>query len=108
VASFNIATSESYKNKEGERVENTEWHRIELWEGLAGVAEQYLKKGDSVYIEGRIKSERYTDNAGIEKTSYKIRGNVMQMLGKRENNSNSSNQGVPVAVQTESEDGLPF
>ena len=57
VANFNIATSESYTNKNGERVTQTEWHRIEIWEGLAKVAEQYLKKGQSVYIEGKIKTE---------------------------------------------------
>jgi single-strand DNA-binding protein len=110
VASFNIATSESYKNKEGEKVESTEWHRIELWEGLAGIAEQYLHKGDSVYIEGRIKTEKYTDANGQEKFSFKIRGNSMQMLGKREaENKTSQNSNVsaasPVPVE---EDGLPF
>jgi single-strand DNA-binding protein len=52
VANFNIATSETYTNRDGQRVEQTEWHRIELWDGLANIAEQYLRKGNSVYVEG--------------------------------------------------------
>ncbi len=103
VTSFSIATSESYKNKEGEKVENTEWHRIELWEGLAEIAEQYLKKGDSVYVEGKLKTERYTDANGMEKTAIKIRGNNFQMLGKRSQQT-IENQ----THRIESEDGLPF
>jgi single-strand DNA-binding protein len=103
VANFNIATTEYYKNKNGEKVETTEWHRLELWEGLAGIAEQYLKKGDSVYIEGKIKSEKYTDANGVDKISYKIRVSTMQMLGKRESPQNS----VAELVE-EKGDGLPF
>ncbi|MCP9768067.1 single-stranded DNA-binding protein [Lacihabitans sp. LS3-19] len=116
VASFNIATTESYKNKEGQKVESTEWHRIELWEGLAGIAEQYLKKGDSVYIEGRIKTEKYTDANGVEKFSFRIRGNSMQMLGKPNRdgeNSNqknyvAANQAAAVPSQVADGDDLPF
>ena len=85
VATFSIATTESYKNKDGEKVENTEWHRIELWEGLAGIAEQYLKKGNSVYIEGRIRTEKYTDANGIEKTSFKN-----SFFGKYGHNNNTN------------------
>ncbi len=115
VANFNIATTEAYKNKDGEKVESTEWHRIELWEGLAGVAEQYLKKGDSVYVEGRLKNEKYTDSNGVEKYSIKIRATTMQMLGgkpaNRETDSRTNQATVapanmaPVAVDN---DGLPF
>ena len=103
VASFSIATTESYKNKEGEKVESTEWHRIELWEGLAAIAEQYLKKGDSVYVEGKLKTEKYTDANGLDKTAIKIRGNNFQMLGRR-NVPNTINE----THKIESEDGLPF
>lgn len=114
VVNFNIATSESYKNKEGEKVESTEWHRIELWEGLAGIAEQYLKKGDSIYVEGRIKNEKYTDSNGVEKYTFKIRGTSMQMLsGRPRDNNGQSTQaaGIPVntmAPQPVGDDGLPF
>ena len=83
VANFNIATSESYTNKNGERVTQTEWHRIELWEGLAKVAEQYLKKGQTVYIEGKIKTENWQDSDGNNRTTTRIRGLNMTMLGGR-------------------------
>lgn len=83
VANFNIATSESYTNKNGEKVTQTEWHRIELWDGLAKVAEQYLKKGQSVYIEGKIKTENWQDNDGNNRTTTRIRGQNMTMLGGR-------------------------
>ena len=58
VVTFSIATSENYTNKEGVKVEQTEWHRIELWDNQANVAEQYLKKGDLAYIEGKIRTEK--------------------------------------------------
>lgn len=83
VANFSIATSESWTNKNGEKVEQTEWHRIELWDSLAGIAEQYLKKGDPVYIEGRIRTEKWTDQSGQERYTTKIRGNALQLLGSR-------------------------
>jgi len=91
VANFNIATSESYTNKNGERVTQTEWHRIELWDGLAKVAEQYLKKGQSVYIEGKLKTENWQDNDGNNRTTTRIRGLNMTMLGGR--NSEQSGGG---------------
>lgn len=81
VARFNIATSESYTNKSGERVEQTEWHRIELWDRLAQIAEKYLRKGNSVYIEGRIRSENWTDKEGQQRTGITIRANNMTLLG---------------------------
>src|SRR5262245_1736424 len=61
-ARFSLATSESYKNKNGERVEQTEWHNIVLWRGLAEVAEKYVRKGKMLYIEGKIKTRSYGDD----------------------------------------------
>ena len=81
VAKFSIATTESYTNKSGERVDNTEWHRIELWEGLAKVAEKYLKKGSQVYIEGRLRTDNWTDKEGQQKSGVTIRANTLTMLG---------------------------
>lgn len=81
VAKFNIATTESYTNKSGERVDNTEWHRIEVWEGLAKVAEKYLKKGNQVYIEGRIRTDNWTDKEGQQRSGVTIRANSMTLLG---------------------------
>ncbi len=87
VANFNIATSESYTNKNGEKVTQTEWHRIECWEGLAKVAEQYLKKGNSVYIEGKIRTEEWQDKEGNTRYTTKIRAQNMTMLGGRNDNN---------------------
>ena len=84
VANITIATSSKYKNKSGEMVEETEWHRVTFFGKLAEIVGQYLKKGRSVYVEGRIKTRKYTDKDGIEKYATDIIGNEMQMLGGRE------------------------
>ncbi len=81
VARFNIATSESYTNKNGEKIEQTEWHRIELWNALAKVAEKYLRKGNQVYVEGKIRTENWTDKEGNARTGISILANSMTMLG---------------------------
>ena len=80
-ASFSLATTEVYKNKEGAKTEHTEWHYIVLWRNLAEVAENYLKKGSQVYIEGRIRKREYEDKEGQKKVSFEINGDVLQMLG---------------------------
>ncbi len=81
VASFPIATSETYKDRNtGERRENTEWHNIVLWRGLAEVAEKYLKKGDQVYIEGKLRTRSW-EKDGITRYTTEIVGDNMNMLG---------------------------
>ncbi|GAB3564105.1 single-stranded DNA-binding protein [Spirosoma luteolum] len=90
VARFNIATSEAYTSRTGERVEQTEWHRIELWDNLAKIAEQYLRKGNQVYIEGKIKSESWKDKDGVEKTGIRIRATSMTLVGGRPNAGDGS------------------
>lgn len=84
VANVTIATSSKFKNKSGEMVEETEWHRVTFFGKLAEIVGQYLKKGRSVYVEGRIKTRKYTDKDGIEKFATDIVANEMQMLGSRE------------------------
>jgi single-strand DNA-binding protein len=95
VANFNIATSETYTNKNGERVTQTEWHRIELWDGLARVAEQYLKKGQMVFIEGKIRTENWQDSDGNNRTTTRIRGLNMTMLGGRPESSEGASTSAP-------------
>lgn len=90
VAKFSIATTEAYNNKNGERIENTEWHRIELWEGLAKVAEKYLTKGSPVYIEGKLKTDKWTDQNGVERTAVSIRGTSMTLLGSANQQTSGS------------------
>ncbi len=128
VANFSIATSETYTNRQGEKVTNTEWHNIELWDALAKVSEQYLKKGDSVYIEGQLKTEKWTTKDTNEPRSrVVIRARSMQMLGGRPSTTNDGGnversqapQSSPVKTVTagsndlnnshnEMEDDLPF
>jgi single-strand DNA-binding protein len=111
VARFNIATSESYTNKTGERVEQTEWHRIELWDRLAQIAEKYLRKGNSVYIEGRIRSENWTDKDGQQRTGITIRANNMTLLGGPSsggsNESSSAASSAPAASRPASNSPRP-
>ena len=84
VANFSIATSENWKDRNGQRQERTEWHNISMFGRLAEIAGQYLKKGSKVYIEGRIQSRKYTGKDGIERTAYDIVANEMKMLDSRQ------------------------
>ena len=82
ICSVSLATSESWKDKQtGEMQDRTEWHRVKFFGKLAEIAGQYLKKGRQVYIEGSIRSSKYTDKEGIERWSTDIIANNMQMLG---------------------------
>ena len=83
VCKFSMATSEVYKNRDGEKVTTTEWHNIVLWRGLAEIAEKYVKKGMQLYIEGRIKTRTYNDQDGNTKYITEIVGDSLQMLGKK-------------------------
>lgn len=87
VATLNLATSETYKDKSGERKTNTEWHRIVLWRGLAEVAGNYLKKGSQVYVEGRLKTRSYEDQDGKTRYVTEIEARELTMLGKRDGDS---------------------
>ena len=100
VANMSIATTENYKNKDGDRVSQTEWHDVVLWRGLAEIAEKYLKKGSSVYIEGKIRTNKWVDKD--ENTRYKteILADKLNMLGR---SVNSDDNNTP-----STEDDLPF
>jgi len=83
VANLAIATTDKYKDKTGQMVEQTEWHRVSFFGRTAEVCGQYLKKGSQVYVEGSIRTRKYTDKEGVEKYATEIRGDRMQMLGGR-------------------------
>ena len=84
VTNLNIATTDTWKDKSGEKQEKTEWHRVVLFGRQAEIAGEYLKKGRSVYIEGRLQTRKYTDKEGVEKYATEIVGDRMQLLGSRE------------------------
>ena len=113
VANFSLATTESYKNKEGERVSQTEWHNVVLWRGLAEVAEKWLKKGSSVYIEGKIRSRKWEDKEGSTRYTTEILADNMTMLGKKDTGSSETSESTTTTTeesipQEEKGDDLPF
>jgi len=83
VANFSIATTEEWKDKNGDMQEQTEWHRIAFFGRQAEICGEYLRKGSSVYVEGRIQTRKWNDKDGNERTTTEIRGDRMQMLGGR-------------------------
>ena len=106
VANFSLATTENYKNKEGERVSQTEWHNVVLWRGLAEVAEKYLKKGSSIYIEGKIRTRKWEDKEGVTRYSTEILGDNMTMLGGKPAAENTNE--APAKSSDKQADDLPF
>ncbi len=126
VANFPLATSESYKAKNGERVTTTEWHNIVLWRGLAEVAEKYVTKGRQLYIEGRIRTRSWDDKEGNKRYTTEIYGDQMQMLGTKADNqgggasqdqaqnavqaaqASSPAASQPQVQEPDAEDDLPF
>lgn len=87
IANFTMATSENYKDKDGQKQERTEWHRIVAFGKLAEICGEYLAKGKQVYIEGRIQTRSWDDKDGNKKYMTEIVANTMQMLGKPEDTS---------------------
>lgn len=81
VCNLRLATTEKFKNRNGEQQEKTEWHRVVLWGRLGEIANQYLKKGARVYIEGKIETRKWQDRDGNDKYTTEIRANEMKMLG---------------------------
>lgn len=106
VCNFPIATSETYKDKAGVKQETTEWHNIVLWRGLAEVAEKYLKKGMTVYIEGKIKT-RMWEKEGVKRYTTEIVGDNFQILSKKESAQPTGEQ-EPRHIPDNSTDDLPF
>ena len=93
VTTLNVATSESWTDKQsGEKVEKTEWHRVKMFGRLAEIAGDYLKKGRQVYIEGSLRTDKYTDKQGVERYSTDIIASEMQMLGGNEGGGGGGGQ----------------
>lgn len=113
VAGFSLATSEKFKNKSGEWEERTEWHRVTLWGKLAEIAGEYLSKGKTVYIEGRLQTRKWQDNSGNERYTTEIVGDKMQMLspkGERKggDSGGSSSGGGSYDEPPFQDDDIPF
>ncbi len=118
LARLSVATTETYTDKNtGDRISNTEWHRVVMWRGLANVAEKYLKKGSLVYIEGKLKTRSYEDDNKVKHYTTEIVADNMTMLGGKGDKTTSAEvdqssqkvkQDPPISASSNEEDDLPF
>lgn len=116
VANFTLATNEYYKDKQGARVERTEWHNISAWRGLAELAEKYLRKGSQVYVEGKLRTRQYQDKDQQTRYITEIIAEEISLLGGRPGGANGAPSGAAgtatdesVSLRQEPElDQLPF
>lgn len=111
VASFRLATTERYKDRNGEVKENTEWHQVTAWGKLADIVEKFVKKGSQVYVEGKITTRKWTDKDGNDRFTTEIRAEGIQILGKKETTA-TRQQESPALKELKEEDNpeqdLPF
>ena len=91
IATFPLATSERYRDRNGEQHENTEWHNIVAWRGLADTMERFVRKGSQLYIEGRLRTRSWTDQNGMKRYATEIVADSIQLLGKRPDNPGYQN-----------------
>ena len=111
ITTIRVATAESWKDKAGQKQERTEWHRVKFFGKLAEIAGEYLKKGAQVYVEGSIRTDKYTGQDGVEKFSTEIVANEMQMLGgKGERSEDKPRARTPAAAPAGDfqDDDIPF
>lgn len=109
VATFSLATSESYKDKNGNKVEKTEWHNVVVWRQLAEITEKYVKKGQLLYIEGKLRTRSW-EKDGQKHYTTEIVADQMTMLGgkKEESSSNAQQSSSNTYAQDEADTDLPF
>lgn len=121
VTNITLATTDTWKDKNGEKQEKTEWHRVTFYRKLAEIAGEYLKKGRPVYIEGRLETRKWTDKQGVERYTTDIIANDMKMLGNRTagsaTESEPDNKSTPTAARAggvnaggfdDMDDDIPF
>ena len=115
VATLSVATTERYKDRNGEQQEKTEWHRVVAWGKLADICDQYLKKGDLAYFEGPIETNKWTDKDGNDRYSTQVKALNMVMLGGNGSGGNSggdgpqnSGSGTDLGDMDDMDDDLPF
>lgn len=112
VAKFPLATTETYKNKEGQKVDQTEWHNIVLWRGLAEVAEKYVRKGKMLYIEGKIRTRQYGEENNKKYFTEIVADSMTMLGGPRTENAGPASEGQAstpeMATTSAPSDDLPF
>ena len=102
VARFSLATTETWKDAQGEKQSKTEWHNVVVWGKQSEIAEKYLRKGKQIMVEGRIQYREYTDQAGVKKTACDIRCDNFVMLGRMESSEDTPRADVPRTSSTKS------
>jgi single-strand DNA-binding protein len=95
VATIRLATSERFRDRSGEQRENTEWHNVVAWRNLADLAENFIRKGTQIYVEGRIRTREYTDQTGAKRYRTEIIADNIQLLGRRNDNPGAQDGGAP-------------
>ena len=106
VAKFPLATTETYKDRSGKLISQTEWHTVVLWRGLAELAQKYLHKGSLIYIEGRLRTRNWEDKEGIKKFATEVVGDNLIMLDKR--GDGHGGQGGHEGLEGFGDDGPPI
>lgn len=106
VASFTLATNETYKGKNGEKTTQTEWHNIVMWRGLAETVEKYVKKGDKLYVEGRLRHRQYEQD-GVKKYITEIFGDSMVMLGNGRDSKPGGEHEAPASIPPVMDPAIP-
>jgi single-strand DNA-binding protein len=108
VATFNVATTERWRDKDGSMQESTEWHRVVAWAKLAEICGEYLRKGSKVYIEGRIQTRKWQDQNGNDRYTTEIIAREMKMLDSRSTGNDSESEGRRERQQESVGDDIPF
>ncbi|MBC7920772.1 MAG: single-stranded DNA-binding protein [Ferruginibacter sp.] len=122
VAKFTLATTEAYRDRNGQRVENTEWHHVEFWGPVTEVIEKYLKKGSQVYVEGKLRTRSYEDKEGVKKYVTEVIGQNLTLIGGKPSEGEGTggygettakggrvNESAPSSVVADNDaDDLPF
>jgi|SRR5688500_17184371 len=114
VTNVTLATTETWKDKSGEKQEKTEWHRVTFYRRIAEVVQEYVKKGQQIYVEGRLETRKWTDKAGVERYTTEIIASEMKMLGKPGGNSGqeqgprSQPSKAPENEFSDMDDDIPF
>lgn len=107
VTNFSVATSEKWKDKTtGESKESTEWHRVSCFGKLSDIASKYVKKGDKIYVEGSLRTRKWTDASGVEKYSTEVKAEKIELLGQKSGNQPQENP-APAGLGA-MEDDIPF
>jgi single-strand DNA-binding protein len=107
VARFTLATSETYKNKSGEQVKNTEWHNVVAWRQLSDLAEKFIRKGSQIYVEGKITNRQYDDKDGNKRYINEIVAENIRLLGRKEDSFSQGSPSVQGRPQSETMPGNP-